>query len=66
LFLQTTGYRPALVLAGAAAAEIIAIAILALVFSRVKRLARALHPIEASASALLLFGMVWFVLRLRN
>ena len=66
LFLQTTGYRPAFVLAGAAAAEIIAIAILALVFSRVKRVARALHPVQVSASALLVFGMVWFVLRLRS
>jgi hypothetical protein len=66
LFLQTTGYRQGFVLAGAAAAEIIAIAILALVFSRLKRFARALHPVETSASALLVFGMVWFVLRLRN
>jgi hypothetical protein len=65
LFLQTTGYRPGLVLAGAAA-EIMAIAIFALVFSRLKRMARALHPVEVSASALLAFGMVWFVLRLRN
>jgi len=66
LFLQTTGYRPSFVLAGAAAAEIVAIAILALVLSRVTRLARALHPVQVSASALLLFGMVWFALRLRN
>jgi hypothetical protein len=40
------------------AAEIIAIAIVALVFSRVKRFARALHSVELSASALLAFGMV--------
>jgi hypothetical protein len=66
LFLQTTGYRPGFVLAGAAAAEVMAIAIFALVFSRLKRMARALHPVEVSASALLAFGMVWFVLRLRN
>jgi len=66
LFLQTSGYRPGFVLAGAAAAEIIAIAIFALVFSRVSRVARALRPVQVSASALLVFGMVWFVLRLRN
>jgi hypothetical protein len=36
------------------------------VFSRVKRVARAWHPVEVSASALLVFGMAWFVLRLRN
>lgn len=48
LFLQTTGYQPALVLAGAAAAEIMAIAILALVFSRVTRFARVLHPVQVS------------------
>jgi hypothetical protein len=66
LFLQTTGYRPDFVLAGAAAAEIIAIAILALVFSLVNRVARALHPVQVSASALLVFGMAWFILRLRN
>jgi hypothetical protein len=66
LFLQTTGYRPGFVLAGAAAAEIMAIAVFALMFSRVKRLARTLHPVEVSASVLLMFGMVWFVLRLRS
>ena len=66
LFLQTTGYQPGFVLAGAAAAEIMAIAIFAMVFSRLKRAARALHPVEVSASALLAFGMVWFLLRLRN
>jgi hypothetical protein len=51
---------------GRAAAEIMAVAIFALVFSRLKRVARALHRVEVSASALLAFGMVWFVLRLRN
>ncbi len=66
LFVQTSGYRPGWVLAGASLAEIGAIAILALVFSRVGRAARALRPVEVSASALLVFGMVWFVLRLRS
>jgi hypothetical protein len=66
LFLQTTGYQPGLVLPGAVAAELIAIAVFALMFSRLTRFARALHPVQVSASALLVFGMVWFVLRLRG
>jgi len=66
LFIETTGYRAALVLAGAAVAEIAAIAILALLFARIGRLARALRPLQVSASALLLFGMVWFIARLRG
>ncbi|MGA2773005.1 MAG: hypothetical protein ABSG26_19530 [Bryobacteraceae bacterium] len=68
LAMPDTGWRPAarFVEAAAAAAEMIAIAIFALVFSRLKWVARALHPVEVSASALLVFGMVWFVLRLRN
>jgi hypothetical protein len=66
LFLQTTGYHAGLVLAGAAAAEIAAIAILAVVFRQVGRRARALRPVQVSASALLVFGMVWFFLRLRG
>jgi hypothetical protein len=66
LFVQTSGYRPGWVLAGAAAAELAAIALLALLFSRVARLARTLRPVQVSASALLVFGMVWFFLRLRS
>ena len=60
LFLQSAGYHASYVLAGAAAAEIAAVGILALVFSRAGKLARALPP------ALLVFGLVWFVLRLRD
>ncbi len=66
LFLQTSGYRPLFVLGGAAFAELLVIAILALVFSRIARLARALHPVQVSASALLVFGMAWFLLRLKG
>ncbi len=66
LFLQTTGYSPALVLVGAALAEGAAIAVLALVLSRVARLAKAFRPVQVAASALLVFGMVWFLLRLRS
>jgi hypothetical protein len=66
LFLQTAGYRQGFVLAGAACAEVAVLAVLALLFSRVERWARALRPVQVSAAALLLFGMVWFVLRLRG
>ena len=66
LFLQTTDYRAVYVLAGAAAAELAALAILALAFSRVGRMARALRPVQVSAAALLLFGVAWFVMRLRG
>jgi hypothetical protein len=64
LFLQTAEYRPAWVLAGAAAVELTVTALLALVFWQVARRAHALRPVQVSASALLLFGMAWFVLRM--
>jgi hypothetical protein len=60
LFVQATGYSPALVLAGAATAEIGALAVLALAFRRLRRWTR------LCASALFVFGAVWFVLRLRG
>jgi hypothetical protein len=66
LFLQTTGYHAGYVLAGAALAEIMAIAILWLAFSRVERIARALRPVQVSACGLFAFGMIWFILRLRS
>ena len=66
LFVRTTGYGPALVLVGATLAEAAAIAILALVLSRVGRMAKAFRPVQVAASALLVFGMVWFLLRLRS
>ena len=66
LFLQSTGYRPALVLVGAAFAEGIATAVLWFVFSRITRVTRVLRPLQVSACALLAFGMAWFVLRLRG
>ncbi len=64
LFLQTAGYQAGWVLAGAGAAEVAVVAALALVFARVAQWARALRPVEVSASALLAFGIVWFVLRM--
>jgi hypothetical protein len=66
LFLQSTGYHAAYVLAGGTLAEVAAISVMALLFSRVARMARALHPVQASASALLVFGLVWFAMRLRG
>ena len=66
LFLLTTGYPAGLVLAGAALAETAAIALLGLALSRVGRVVQALRPVQVSASALFVFGMVWFFLRLRS
>jgi hypothetical protein len=66
LFVQTTGYGPALVLVGGVLAETAAIAILALVLSRVGRVAKAFRPVQVAASALLIFGIVWFLLRLKS
>jgi hypothetical protein len=66
LFVLTTRYSPQLVLLGAALAELSAIAVLAFVLSRIGRVARAFRPVQVAASALLVFGMVWFLLRLRS
>lgn len=66
LFIQAADYHPGYVLSGAAAAEIAVTAALALIFSRVARWGAALRPVQVSASALLVFGMVWFILRLRG
>jgi len=60
LFLQTARYHAAYVLAGAAVAEVAAVAIMALIFARAGKLSRAVPP------ALLVFGLLWFVLRLRS
>jgi hypothetical protein len=66
LLLQQTEYHAAPVLAGAALAEIIALALLGFCFSRIGRWTRALRPVQVSASALLVFGMAWFLMRLRG
>jgi len=66
LFLQNTGYAPGFVLAGAALAEIALLALFALIFSRVGRVAAALRPVQVSASALLAVGLIWFFLRLKS
>lgn len=66
VFLQSTGYGPGFVLLGAAVAELTLIALFAVIFSRIGRLAAALRPVQVSASALLVIGMVWFFLRLKS
>jgi hypothetical protein len=66
LFLQNTDYGAAWVLVGATLAETAAISIFALLFSRIARVARAWHPVQVSAVGLLLFGLLWFGLRLRS
>jgi hypothetical protein len=66
LFLQATAYRPVTVLAGAVVTEAVLIAVFALIFSRIGRVAAAFRPVEVSASALLVMGMVWFFLRLKG
>jgi hypothetical protein len=59
LFLSTTGYSAPLVLAGAALAEGSALALLALLFWRLRRWTRVL------AWSLLVVGIGWFLLSLR-
>lgn len=66
LWVRNTGYRPLYVLSGAAIAEVLVIALLALVFREVGRRAAALRPATVAASAMLAIGMVWFLLRLRS
>lgn len=66
LFLQSTGYAPGYVLLGAAVAQLVLIATFALIFSRITRWISALRPVQVSACALLVVGMVWFFLRLRS
>ena len=62
LFVQTTGYSAPLVLAGAAIAEVAALAILALAMRPAARWPRVRM---GAACGLLLFGLGWFAVRLR-
>ncbi len=66
LFIQATAYRPAVVLAGAVMIEAVLIAVFALVLTRIGRITAAFRPVQVSASALLVMGMVWFFLRLKG
>jgi hypothetical protein len=66
LFLATSGYRAGWVLGGAAIADLVAIALIALAFSRFVRLTAVLRPVQISAAALLIFAAALFVQRLRG
>ncbi|HTT66193.1 MAG TPA: HupE/UreJ family protein [Bryobacteraceae bacterium] len=66
LFLRTTGYHAAYVLPGAGCAEVALIAACALVFSYLGKLLRRFRPVPVCACLLLVTGMAWFFLRLRN
>jgi hypothetical protein len=66
LFLRSTGYRPGWVLAGAALVDIPLIAFFGWGFARIARAAKRFHPVQMAASAMFVFGMVWFALRLRG
>lgn len=63
LFLVTTEYSPAWVLAGAAAADLLSLGLLGFAFAWIGRAARALRPVQVSASLLLATGLVWFLAR---
>jgi len=62
MFLAESGYRAATFLCGVAAAELILIAIFALVIFRLGRVRR---MVPVAASVLLTIGVVWFFVRLR-
>lgn len=66
LFLRTTGYHPVYVLTGAVLAELVPIAICAPLFSYLGKRLAALKPVPVCAFLLLVTGMSWFFLRLRN
>jgi hypothetical protein len=66
LFLQSTGFHTFPVMFGAALAEALAFAALVFLFSRISRITRISSFEKVPASALLLFGLAWFVLRLRS
>lgn len=62
----SSGYNPPLFLTGVLLAELAAIAVLSLAFSKIARLAQAIRPVPVAASMLFAIGMVWFFLRLRS
>jgi hypothetical protein len=66
LYLRNTGYRPGFVLAGAAVVDVLAIAFFGWGFAKVARVAKRFNPVPVAASAMFVFGMAWFALRLRG
>lgn len=66
LFLSGTGYSTLNVLLGVVGAEALLLALFAAAFSKLCRPLAALHPVEASAVFLLLFGLIWFFWRVKG
>lgn len=66
LFLRKTDYSATYVLSGASLGEILLICLFALTFSRLERIVRAAKPVQVSASALFVIGMIWFFLRVKG
>ena len=65
LFVETAAYRPGFVLAGAGVAEVALIAVLAALFARFTKWGESARLVRVAASALLVFGIAWFIVRLR-
>ncbi len=66
LFTTASGYGAGWVMLGAVLAEVLQIAAVALVFSRLARPLEAWHPVRAAAAVLMVTGLVWFGLRLKG
>ncbi len=66
LFIAGADYSAANVLLGVAVAEALLAGLFAVMFSRVRRLLAALRPVEVSAAGLLLFGLLWFLWRVKG
>lgn len=65
MFLAESGYHAITFLCGVAAAELLVIALFALVFGRLLRLGHIRRAVPVAASLLLAVGVVWFFVRLR-
>ncbi|MBL8220416.1 MAG: HupE/UreJ family protein [Bryobacterales bacterium] len=67
LYLTSTGYDPFPVLLGMSAAELLAIAVFAMLMGRMARIFSSIAPLASRIAAcfLLLTGLSWFFLRLR-
>jgi hypothetical protein len=66
LFLQSTGYHPGYVLAGAATADAAVIALLGWISLRIARAAPRIQFARVAASAMFVFGLAWFAFRLKG
>jgi hypothetical protein len=65
IFLASSGFHLPAFLSGVVAAELLLIAVFALVLGRLISMARIPRAVPIAASLLLAVGVVWFVLRLR-